>query len=106
MFIRTTGLCNLPVVRVGPAMAQVVSWYPVTPEVRASSSVSPCWICGGYDSTGTGFSSILQFFPFILIPLVLHVHISCIYHQCSIILAFDSVIKEIISFPFPRLVSV
>jgi len=106
MFIRTTGLCNLPVVHVDPVMAEVVSWYSVTPEVRASPSVSPCWVCDGYDSTGTGFSSILQFFPFILIPLMLHVHISCIYHQCSIILAFGSVIKEIISFPFLRLVSV
>jgi hypothetical protein len=105
MFIPTTGLCNLPVVSVGPAMAQVVSWYPVTPEVRVSSIVSMLDL-EGYSSMGTGFSSVLQFFLFILIPLLLHVHISCIYHQYSVILAFDSVIKEITSFPFPCLVSV
>jgi len=55
----------------------------------------------GTIALGQIFLQRLQFFPFILIPLVLHVHISCIYHQCSIILAFDSVIKEITSFPFP-----
>ena len=64
IFILTTGLCNLPIVSVGPAMAQVVSWYPVTPEVGVSSIVSPCWICDRYNSTGTGFSSDIPIFPF------------------------------------------
>jgi hypothetical protein len=64
MSVLTTGLCNLPVVSVGPAMGQVVSWYPVTPEVRVSSIVSPCWFCDGYNSTGTDFSSDTSIFPF------------------------------------------
>jgi hypothetical protein len=37
-------------------------------------------------------------FQIFLIPLVLHVNISCICHQCRIILAFDSVIKQNTSF--------
>jgi len=105
MFKLTTSLCNLPIVSVGPSMAQVVSWYPVTREVRVSSSVSPCWICDGTIALGQVFLQVFQFFPFILIPLVLHVRISRIYHQCSIILAFGSAIKEITTFPFPHLVS-
>jgi len=60
----------------------------------------------GTIALGQIFLQILQIFPFIFIPLVLHVHISCIYHQCSIILAFDSVIKETTSFPFPHLMNV
>lgn len=64
MFILTTGLCKLRVVSVASAMAQVVSWYPVIPEVRILSSVSSCWICGGYISTRTGFSSDTSIFPF------------------------------------------
>jgi hypothetical protein len=40
----------------GRAMAQAVSLRPLTAEARVRSRVSPCGICGGQSSTGTGFS--------------------------------------------------
>jgi hypothetical protein len=47
----------------GRAMAQAVSRRPLTAEARVQSRVSPCGICGGQSSTGTGFSPITSVVP-------------------------------------------
>jgi hypothetical protein len=36
-------------------MAQAVSRRPATGEFGVRCRVSPCWICGGQNGTGTGF---------------------------------------------------
>jgi hypothetical protein len=47
----------------GRAMAQAVSCRPPTAEARVRSRVSPCGICGGRSSIGTGFSPSTSVFP-------------------------------------------
>jgi hypothetical protein len=44
-------------------MAQAVSRWPLTAEVRVQSRVSPCGISGGQSSTGTGFFLNNSVFP-------------------------------------------
>jgi hypothetical protein len=60
-------------------MAQEASRQPLTAEAWVRARVSPCGICGGQSSTGTGFIRILRFFPVNGIPPWLHNHIGC-YH--------------------------
>ena len=50
-------------IQAGRAMAQAVSRRPLTAEVRVSSRVSPCGICGGHSGNGTGFSPSTSVFP-------------------------------------------
>jgi hypothetical protein len=48
----------------GRAMAQAVSSWPLTAEVRVRSRFSLCGICGGQSGTGTGFSTSTSVFPY------------------------------------------
>jgi hypothetical protein len=45
------------IVRLGRAMAQVVSRRPLTAEARVRARVNPCGICAGQSGTGTGFAA-------------------------------------------------
>jgi len=47
-------------------LAQAVSRRPVTAETQSQNLASPCEICSGERSTGTGFSAVS------IIPSVLH----------------------------------
>jgi hypothetical protein len=47
----------------GRAMAQAVSRQSLTAEAWVRSRVSPCGICGGQSSTGTGFPTSTSVFP-------------------------------------------
>jgi hypothetical protein len=58
-------------------MAQVVSRRPLTAEARVRDQVSPCGICGGQISTGTGFSPSSSVSPVSVIKLWLSIFI---YH--------------------------
>jgi hypothetical protein len=44
----------------GRAMAQAVSRWPLTAEVRVRARVNPCGICGGQSGTGPGFLRVLR----------------------------------------------
>jgi hypothetical protein len=52
----------------GPAMAHVVSCWPVTAEARVHDQVGPCGVCGGQSDTGT---------VFLLSSSIFH----CLYHM-------------------------
>jgi hypothetical protein len=52
----------------GRAMAQVVGRQPLTTETGVCTRVSPCGICGGQSSTGTGFTLSSGFYPINIIP--------------------------------------
>jgi hypothetical protein len=47
----------------GRAVAQAVSRWPLTAEVRVRARVDPCGICGGQSGTGAGFSPSSSVFP-------------------------------------------
>jgi hypothetical protein len=47
----------------GRAMAQAVSHRLFTAEAWVRAWVNPCWICGGQNGTGTGFSPSSSIFP-------------------------------------------
>jgi hypothetical protein len=49
--------------KVGHAMAQVISCWPLTTEAQVCAQVSPCGIIGGQSGTGTGFSPSSSDFP-------------------------------------------
>jgi hypothetical protein len=69
-------------------------WKFVTTVVWVRSQASPCGIFGRQNGTGEGFlSCLLCFFSLVIIPLVLHTHISFTYHWCYIMLELI-VIKE------------
>ena len=64
-------------------MAQAVSCWPLTAEVRVQSQANPCHICGAQSATSTGFSpstsgfpcqyhSTIAPYPFIHLPLTLY----------------------------------
>jgi hypothetical protein len=76
------------------ALAQAVSRRSVTAEARVRSQADPCGICGGQNSTQTGFSRSNAVLPYQYhsnnTP---YVHISFIYHWSHIILATGSIFK-------------
>jgi hypothetical protein len=49
--------------KLGRAMAQVVSRRPLTAEARVRARVNPFEICCGQSVTGTGFSPSSSVFP-------------------------------------------
>jgi len=70
----------------GRTMTQAISRWPHIVEARDQSYVSSCGICGG--------RSVGQFsFRALRFPLMLHSHISFIYHVICLILTLSSVLK-------------
>jgi hypothetical protein len=49
----------------------------LTAEARVHARVSPCGIFGGQSGNGTDFFPVLRFYPFSIIPPLLHIH-SCL----------------------------
>jgi hypothetical protein len=61
----------------GHAMAQAVSWWPLTTEAQVCAQVSPYGIYGGQSIDETGISPSCLVFPCNIIPLSLS---KLIYH--------------------------
>jgi hypothetical protein len=58
--------------RLGRTTAQAVSRRSAIAEARLQSLVSPCWICGGGISIGTGLSASYLVFLVTFVPAMLH----------------------------------
>jgi hypothetical protein len=71
------------VVSPGRAMAQAVSRWPLTAEVRVRARVNPCGICGGQSGTGRVFSEYFGFPCKYIIPPLLHIHQSPPHEVCD-----------------------
>jgi hypothetical protein len=69
--------------RVGRAMAQAVSRWPLTAEARVRARVNPCGICGGESGTGQVFSEYFGFPCKDIIPPLLHIHLSPPHEVCD-----------------------
>ena len=54
------------------AIAQAISWRPVSAEASVRFQISPCEINNGQSGTGTGFLLVLRFSNVSIIPPVLH----------------------------------
>jgi hypothetical protein len=56
-------------------LPKAVSRRPLTTQAQVCARVSPCWICGGQNVTGTGFSPSSSLSPVNIIPPLLSIPI-------------------------------